>query len=156
MAASSSATSICPTWSRSRPLPRASSPVAFPWVTVKSILAHPGYSATSLQTSGPTGLLNLMMGVGNRFIAQDVEIGVLSQLYAATDPKAEGGQVIGPDGRGGASGYPTIVQPIDAARVPETAQRLWQISEELTEVRFDLAGARAPAPGTRDPGPLAA
>ena len=125
-------------------------------VPVKSILAHPGYSATNLQTSGPTGLLNLMMRVGNRFIAQDVEIGVLSQLYAATDPKAEGGQFIGPDGRGEASGYPTIVQPIAAARVPETAQRLWRISEELTGVRFDLAGASASAPGAGDPGPLAA
>jgi NAD(P)-dependent dehydrogenase (short-subunit alcohol dehydrogenase family) len=125
-------------------------------VPVKSILAHPGYSATNLQTSGPTGLLNLMMRVGNRFIAQNVEIGVLSQLYAATDPRAEGGQFIGPDGRGEASGYPTIVQPIDAARSPGTAQRLWQISEALTGVRFDLTSARASAPGTRDPGPLAA
>ena len=81
---------------------------------------------------------------------------MLSQLYAATDPKVEGGQFIGPDGLGEVWGYPKIVQPIDAARVPETAQRLWQISEELTGVRFDLAGARAPAPGLRDSGPLAA
>jgi len=95
---------------------------------VKSILAHPGYSATNLQTSGPTGMLNLMMRIGNRFIAQDAEIGVLSQLYAATDPRAEGGQFIGPDGRGEASGYPTLVQPIAAARVPETAERLWRRS----------------------------
>jgi NAD(P)-dependent dehydrogenase (short-subunit alcohol dehydrogenase family) len=123
---------------------------------VKSILAHPGYSATNLQTTGPTGLLNLMMRVGNRYIAQDVEIGVLSQLYAATDPKAEGGQFIGPDGRAEASGYPTIVQPIAAARDAETAQRLWRTSEELTGVRFDLPEARVAAPGTSDPGPLAA
>jgi NAD(P)-dependent dehydrogenase (short-subunit alcohol dehydrogenase family) len=125
-------------------------------VPVKSILAHPGYSATNLQTSGPTGLLNLMMRVGNRLIAQDVEIGALSQLYAATDPAADGGHFIGPDGRAEASGYPTIVQPIAAARVPETAQRLWRISEELTGVRFDLAGAWVSAPGAGDPGPLAA
>jgi NAD(P)-dependent dehydrogenase (short-subunit alcohol dehydrogenase family) len=123
---------------------------------VKSILAHPGYSATNLQTSGPTGLLNLMMRIGNRFIAQEAEIGALSQLYAATDPRAEGGQFIGPDGRGEASGYPTMVQPIAAARVPETAQRLWRISEELTGVSFDLAGGLASAPSARDPGPLAA
>jgi NAD(P)-dependent dehydrogenase (short-subunit alcohol dehydrogenase family) len=125
-------------------------------VPVKSILAHPGYSATNLQTSGPTGFLNLLMRVGNRLIAQDVEIGVLSQLYAATDPRAEGGQFIGPDGRGEASGYPTIVQPIDPARVLETAQRLWRISEELTGVRFDLVGALDSAPGAGEPGPLAA
>jgi hypothetical protein len=125
-------------------------------VPVKSLLAHPGYSATNLQTSGPTGVLNLMMRVSNRLVAQDVEIGVLSQLYAATDPKVEGGQFIGPDGLAESWGYPTIVQPIDAARVPETAQRLWQISEELTGVRFDLAGALVPASGAGNPGPLAA
>jgi NAD(P)-dependent dehydrogenase (short-subunit alcohol dehydrogenase family) len=125
-------------------------------VPVKSILAHPGYSATNLQTSGPTGALNLMMRLSNRFIAQDVEIGVLSQLHAATDPKVEGGQFIGPDGLAETWGHPKLVQPIDAARAPETAQRLWQISEELTGVRFDLAGARAFAPSARDPGPLAA
>jgi len=125
-------------------------------VPVKSILAHPGYSATNLQTSGPTGVLNLMMRVSNRLIAQDVEIGVLSQLYAATDPKVEGGQFIGPDGLAESWGYPTIVQPIDAARVPETARRLWQISEELTGVRFGLVGASASTPSAGDPGPLAA
>ena len=123
---------------------------------VKSILAHPGYSATNLQTTGPTGLLKLMMRVGNRYLAQDVEIGVLSQLYAATDPKAKAGQFVGPDGRAEASGYPTIVQPITRARDAETAQRLWQISEELTGVRFDLPGASAFVPGTSHPGPLAA
>jgi len=125
-------------------------------VPVKSILAHPGYSATNLQTSGPTGVLNLVMRVSNRLIAQDVEIGVLSQLYAATDPKVEGGQFIGPDGLAESWGYPTIVQPIDAARVPETARRLWQISEELTGVRFGLVGASASTPSAGDPGPLAA
>jgi NAD(P)-dependent dehydrogenase (short-subunit alcohol dehydrogenase family) len=125
-------------------------------IPVNSILAHPGYSATNLQTTGPTGLLNLMMRFGNRYFAQDVEIGVLSQLYAATDPKAEGGQFVGPDGRAEASGYPTIVQPIARARDAETAQRLWQISEELTGVRFDLPAAPVSAAGTSDPGPLAA
>ena len=123
---------------------------------VKSILAHPGYSVTNLQTSGPTGVLNLMMRVSNRLIAQDVEVGVLSQLYAATDPTVEGGQFIGPDGLAELWGYPTIVQPIAAARVPETALRLWQISEELTGVRFDLPAGRMPTADTSHPGPLAA
>jgi NAD(P)-dependent dehydrogenase (short-subunit alcohol dehydrogenase family) len=107
-------------------------------VPVKSILAHPGYSATNLQSTGPTGVLRLVLKFTNRFIAQDVEIGALNQLYAATDPKVEGGQFIGPDGWGESRGYPTIVQPVESARDLEIGKRLWRISEELTGVRFDV------------------
>jgi hypothetical protein len=76
-----------------------------------------------------------------RFIAQDVEIGALNQLYAATHPRAESGQFIGPDGRWESRGYPTIVQPIDGARDRETAKHLWNLSEELTGVHFELTVA---------------
>ena len=110
---------------------------------VRSLLAHPGYSATNLQLSGPTGILKLFMRFGNRFFAQDVTMGALNQLYAATAPTAASGQFIGPDGRGEKSGYPSVVQPIDAARDPDLAKRLWQLSEDLTGVRFNLANPGA-------------
>jgi len=110
-------------------------------VPVKSILAHPGYSATNLQSTGPTGLLKLVLKFTNRVVAQDVEIGALDQLYAATDPKAESGQFIGPDGRGESKGYPTIVQPVESARDPDIGKRLWRMSEELTGVHFDIPAA---------------
>jgi NAD(P)-dependent dehydrogenase (short-subunit alcohol dehydrogenase family) len=117
-------------------------------VPIKSLLAHPGYSATNLQSTGPTGGLKLLMKFGNRFIAQDVEIGALSQLYAATHPRAESGQFIGPDGRGESRGYPTIVQPIDATRDCQTAKRLWHVSEELTGIRFELPVAASSPTGS--------
>jgi NAD(P)-dependent dehydrogenase (short-subunit alcohol dehydrogenase family) len=107
-------------------------------VPVKSILAHPGYSATNLQSTGPTGLLKLVLKLTNRVVAQDVEIGALDQLYAAADLKAESGQFIGPDGRGESRGYPTIVQPVESAKDSETGRRLWRVSEELTGVHFDI------------------
>jgi NAD(P)-dependent dehydrogenase (short-subunit alcohol dehydrogenase family) len=105
---------------------------------VRSLLTHPGYSATNLQTSGPTGLLNLLGRIGNRFFAQDVEMGALTQLYAATDPDAESGQFIGPDGPSENKGHPTVVRPVASAEDPTTATRLWELSEELTGVRYDL------------------
>jgi NAD(P)-dependent dehydrogenase (short-subunit alcohol dehydrogenase family) len=108
---------------------------------VRSLLAHPGYSATNLQTSGPTGLLNLLGRLGNRLFAQDVEMGALPQLYAATDPNAEAGQFIGPDGPSENKGHPTVVRPVASAEDPATAKRLWEISEELTRVRYDLPAA---------------
>ncbi|MFI6450044.1 oxidoreductase [Streptosporangium amethystogenes] len=105
---------------------------------VRSLLAHPGYSATNLQSTGPTGLNRLAMRLGNRFAAQDARMGALPQLYAATNPDAVSGQFIGPDGYIEFKGYPTVVQPAEAAKNPMTAQRLWTLSEELTGIHFDL------------------
>ncbi len=108
---------------------------------IRSVLAHPGYSATNLQTSGPTGLLNLFMRIGNPLLAQSADIGALNQLYAATDPKAQGGEFYGPDGMAESRGYPTVVQPTPTATDRETARRLWAVSEELTGVRYELPAA---------------
>ena len=105
---------------------------------IRSLLAHPGYSATNLQLSGPTGILKLFMRIGNRFMAQSVEMGALNQLYAATAAQAESGQFIGPDGRNELKGYPTVVQPIAAAQDAVLARRLWLLSEQLTGVRPNL------------------
>ncbi|MEV7617116.1 oxidoreductase [Streptomyces sp. NPDC089799] len=105
---------------------------------VRSLLAHPGYSATNLQSSGPTGLLRSILKVTNRLVAQDVETGALNQLYAAASPRAQGGQFIGPDGRNESKGHPTLVQPAESAKDPETARRLWDLSENLTAVTYDF------------------
>lgn len=117
---------------------------------VRSLLAHPGYAATNLQSSGPTGLLNLLMNVSNRVAAQSASMGALNQLYAATDPDAQSGQFIGPDGRGEMRGHPTVVHPVESAKDTATAARLWQLSEELTGVRFDLTAEATRRP-PRDP-----
>jgi NAD(P)-dependent dehydrogenase (short-subunit alcohol dehydrogenase family) len=106
---------------------------------VRSLLAHPGYTATNLQTTGPTGLNRILSAIGNRLVAQDVEMGILPQLYAATAPGVQGGQFFGPGGRRELRGYPTVVQPDPAAKDPDTARRLWQLSEELTGVRYAAA-----------------
>jgi NAD(P)-dependent dehydrogenase (short-subunit alcohol dehydrogenase family) len=108
---------------------------------VCSLLAHPGYAATNLQTSGPTGLMKLLGGLGNRLLAQDAATGALPQLYAATDPHAEGGQLVAPDGLSEMRGHPRVARPAAAAQDPGTARRLWEVSEELTGVRFDLPAA---------------
>ena len=104
----------------------------------RSILAHPGYSATNLQTSGPTGLGKQMMRLGNLLLAQRVEMGALNQLYAAVDPSAQSGKFYGPNGFGENRGYPTEVQPIESAKNEDTARRLWTLSEELTGVTWKL------------------
>lgn len=108
-------------------------------VPIRSVLAHPGYSATNLQSAGPTGVSKLVMKASNRMFAQDAEMGALPQLYAATGADVESGQFYGPDGRGESKGFPTLVEPLDDARDRELSKRLWNISEELTGVQIPLA-----------------
>jgi len=93
--------------------------------------------------SGPTGVLKLFMRFGNRFLAQPAEMGVLPQLYAIAAPEASGGQFIGPGGPNEKKGYPSQVQPVEAARDHSLAERLWLLSEKLTGIRTDFAGMRS-------------
>ncbi|HEU5473182.1 MAG TPA: oxidoreductase [Actinophytocola sp.] len=105
---------------------------------IRSVLAHPGVAATNLQNTGPTGLTKVVAQLGSRLKAQPAEMGALPVLYAATHPDVESGQFIGPDARNEQKGYPTVVEPLDAARDRGVARRLWEVSEELTGVRFPL------------------
>jgi NAD(P)-dependent dehydrogenase (short-subunit alcohol dehydrogenase family) len=108
-------------------------------IPIRSVLAHPGYASTNLQSSGPTGVSKLLMKASNRLFAQEAEMGSLPQLYAATGADVESGQFYGPDGRGEQKGFPTVVEPLDDARDRELGKRLWDISEELTGVRIPLS-----------------
>ena len=102
--------------------------------SVKSLAAHPGYAATNLQSAAPPLLDRLVMKVGNSVVAQSDEMGALPILYAATEPGLQGGTYVGPDGPGEHRGHPKVVQPNRAARDPETARRLWEVSERMTAV----------------------
>ena len=105
--------------------------------TVKSVAAHPGYSATNLQSAAAPLLDRLAMQAANPFLAQSAEMGALPTLYAATCAGLAGGSYVGPDGFGELRGHPHLVTPARAARDEDVAARLWSVSEELTGVRFD-------------------
>ena len=59
--------------------------------------AHPGYSATNLQ-SRTESVQDFAMGVLNKVIAQGPAMGAQPTLYAATVPDLPGGTFIGPSG----------------------------------------------------------
>jgi NAD(P)-dependent dehydrogenase (short-subunit alcohol dehydrogenase family) len=103
---------------------------------VISVFAHPGYAATNLQSSGPTGLLKSVLAVSNRVVAQRPERGALPTLHAATAVGVQGGDYYGPDGFGEMRGFPKKVRASADAYDPEIGQRLWRVSEELTGVRY--------------------
>ncbi len=106
---------------------------------VKSLAAHPGYSATNLQSAAPPLLDRAVMVVTNRLLAQSAEMGALPELYAATRPNLGGGLFIGPDGFEEGRGHPKVVSPVRAGRDEVTAARLWTVSEELTGVTYEFA-----------------
>lgn len=109
---------------------------------VRSLLAHPGFTATNLQTSAPVALVRWVFGyLTGPLLAQRPERGALPQLYAATEPGLAGGEFIGPDGRGELRGAPTRVPLADTAADPETGRRLWELSERLTGVSYGLPAA---------------
>ncbi|MGW7069271.1 oxidoreductase [Streptomyces sp. NPDC054855] len=109
---------------------------------VRSVLAHPGYTATNLQMGMPTALWRVVLGrIGNPLFAQRPADGALPQLYAATEPGVESGQFIGPGGLAELRGAPTRVQLAPVAADEETGRRLWELSEQLTDVRFTFPAA---------------
>ena len=103
-----------------------------------SVAAHPGYSATNLQLSGPPPLERFFMRLSNRLVAQSAEMGALPLLYAATVPDLPGGSYVGPDGPAEIRGLPVLVQATKRANDLEDARRLWEISERLTGVSYDF------------------
>jgi NAD(P)-dependent dehydrogenase (short-subunit alcohol dehydrogenase family) len=105
---------------------------------VRSLLAHPGFSATRLVANGLNLPLRVLSHLVLPFVTQSQEAGALPQLRAAVDPGAQGGQYYGPSGKGERKGDPVVVDTIPEAKDLETAAKLWTLSEELTGVRYRL------------------
>jgi NAD(P)-dependent dehydrogenase (short-subunit alcohol dehydrogenase family) len=105
--------------------------------SVIATAAHPGYAATNLQFHSERRALDLLMGAGNRVIAQDERAGALPTLYAAV-ADVPGDSYAGPGGLMEMRGKPKLVGRSKAARDRDVARRLWEVSEELTGVRFPL------------------
>ncbi|WP_219517624.1 oxidoreductase [Nonomuraea ceibae] len=123
-------------WELHRRLADAGSPI-------RSVLAHPGYAATGLQSGTPVGPVRLLFGRVLIPLAQPADQGALSQLYASAAPGVRGGDFLGPGGPGELRGAPKRVRLAPAATNPETGRRLWELSERLTGVHFPLDPAPA-------------
>jgi NAD(P)-dependent dehydrogenase (short-subunit alcohol dehydrogenase family) len=108
--------------------------------TLMSMGAHPGFTRTNLQMSGPNlgrdkqrrspYLLATRLGLP----AQGVEQGAEPLLYAATSPDAVNGGYYGPSGSFGLVGPTALVRPPRRARDLALAARLWTEAERLTDV----------------------
>ncbi|TWP48865.1 SDR family NAD(P)-dependent oxidoreductase [Lentzea tibetensis] len=109
---------------------------------VTSIAAHPGVTRTDLTDNMASAHRSLLLKVGGRIshlFSQSVERGALPQLYAATALEARGGQYYGPNGLGGAFGYPAEADMSARARDDLGASKLWDLTAKLTGVTPDPA-----------------
>ncbi|MFD1150489.1 oxidoreductase [Saccharothrix hoggarensis] len=109
-------------------------------VDVTSVAAHPGLTATELSGNMAKAHRNPLLGLGARIsdsFSQNVEVGALPQLYAATSPDVEPGGYYGPDGFREMRGHPAPAGSTTAARDELAASRLWDLTAKLTGVAPD-------------------
>lgn len=113
-------------------------------LSVQSLVAHPGLSNTNLQThtveEGGGGWMAPFFEKLAATTGMSAEDGALSQLRAATDPGAKGGEFYGP--RWGNNGAP-VRKPILRPGIDDGIEKLWLVSERETGVVLDFGAARS-------------
>ena len=104
-----------------------------------SVAAHPGYANTNLQSTSVQSSGSAFERVGMQLgalVAQSGYMGTLPQLYAATSPNIQGGELVGPGDFGGMRGYPKIETNARKEYDQPLAASLWDASVALTGVDF--------------------
>ena len=114
---------------------------------VAALACHPGVVYTELfanESRAQQLLLSRAMRVINFWAVQDVRMGALPELRAATDPAARGGQYFGPRRYGlrrrFLTGYPAVVESSPRSHDEANQARLWTVSEGLTGVSYPALG----------------
>jgi hypothetical protein len=109
----------------------------------ESLCAHPGLSNTNLQThtmeQGSGGLMGSISMWMAKHTGMSPEDGVRSQLRAATDPNAKGGEFYGPLWVN--NGAP-VRKPILRPGIDSGIEDLWMVSERETGVALDFDTAQ--------------
>jgi NAD(P)-dependent dehydrogenase (short-subunit alcohol dehydrogenase family) len=109
--------------------------------STRSLVAHPGFSNTDLQAQSVRATAGgrsqrFFRGAAKRFGMAPAR-GALSQLRAATDPSARGGELYAP--RWVQSGPPVRRPIMRRSRRSEDMRTLWDLSERETGFTFDVA-----------------
>lgn len=116
-----------------RELQRAGAPTA-------SLIAHPGLSNTDLQAvsveGSGGGASQRFFHAAARYVGMSPDDGALSQLRAATDPTARGGEFYGPLF---VNNGPPVRKPIlRRFGMTRAIAKLWEVSERETGVALDV------------------
>lgn len=105
---------------------------------VKAVVAHPGVSNTHIMRN-MSFLIRFFAPILVRFMdISTPEKGAESLLMAATDPRVEAGEFIGPTGKGEQVGPPGCCALPPKAHDRNLCERLWTLSEELVGQPFAI------------------
>jgi NAD(P)-dependent dehydrogenase (short-subunit alcohol dehydrogenase family) len=110
------------------------------WSNFTATSAHPGWTATNLQYSGPQvqGFMKTLTSTANNWLAMPTPMGALPTLYAAV-VKDQDGKFYGPDGWiGGMNGWPTVCKEPKLAADAQVAKALWEKSEEIVGTKLEM------------------
>jgi NAD(P)-dependent dehydrogenase (short-subunit alcohol dehydrogenase family) len=102
---------------------------------VKSLAAHPGYSATNLQGHTGNRMGTRIWDAGNQLLATDADFGARQTLYAVSQD-LPGDTFVGP--RYAMRGPTGRHWRSPLARNAKKATALWELSEQLTDTKFPL------------------
>ena len=105
-------------------------------IDAAALAAHPGGSRTNLDRYLKGKFWYYPLWPLFYLLTMSQAQGALSQIRAAVDETAVGGQYYGP--HRSMSGYPVVVQSNEASHSREDALRLWEMSEELTGISFEF------------------
>jgi NAD(P)-dependent dehydrogenase (short-subunit alcohol dehydrogenase family) len=105
--------------------------------------SHPGVVYTDLfrtRSKLNQALISPRMRLINFWAVQNVHMGALPALRAATDPSAQGGEYYGPRPLFYTvyTGYPEPVKSSGRSHDVADQARLWEVSEQLTGVCYDI------------------
>ncbi|MDP9796359.1 NAD(P)-dependent dehydrogenase (short-subunit alcohol dehydrogenase family) [Catenuloplanes nepalensis] len=110
-------------------------------LSARALTAHPGFANSDLMDratgAGPRGAIMFPMA---RTMGMSAERGALSQLRAATDPRAEGGTMAGP--RWQISG-PPVLRRLIRPGADRAIRALWEFSRAATGLDVDVTRALA-------------
>lgn len=113
-------------------------------VDAKALSAQPGLTNSDLQTTthaeGGAGPMGAFFEWQTKTMGMSTERGALSQLRAATDPKAPGGGFYGPLF---VTNGPPVRKPLVRPGSDAAVKALWQVAERETGLKVDVAAVLA-------------
>jgi NAD(P)-dependent dehydrogenase (short-subunit alcohol dehydrogenase family) len=114
--------------------------------------AHPGWASTGFRITSGNRLLDALAAISTPVLAHGPDGGALPTLLAAVGD-VPGASFVGPSRLGGIRGPAAVTEVSIDAKDPDSARRLWHVSEQLTDTRFPLTSQSvAPDPAPDIPG----
>jgi len=111
-------------------------------VNAQSLIAHPGLSHSDLQVNtveqGGGGFMGPFFAWMAKYTGMQIPQGAMSQIRAATDPQARGGEFYGPRF---VNNGPAVRLPVLRPGNDEAIAKLWQVSEHETGVPLEVRSA---------------